>query len=281
MKTTMLYTLTVAALTSACASDRPSDTSAASDDDVSVQVAFYGLTVVDCQQEATKCFQDKAGNAAFRRQNSCSTKLTRCLGKASAEAAKNVADEAADVAQCGKTGSKCFTGAAELSAVLACQDKVETCVLGSVNELTGIPLPTTQQVAGEIVAQAGEIVEHATEHVGEVTETAAKITGEIVETGATVVEHVAEHAVETAVAVTDHAVGTTRRVAGDVLETTGTLTGNVLETATTVVDATVETGVAAAKSALQCGEESGTCIRTTKKLLSCQLAYAECLSSAL
>ena len=265
MKTmTTFCVITLATFTGACASDK-SDEVVASNDDVSAQVAFYGLTVVDCQQQATQCYQSQP--------RGCSSKLVRCLSRASTEAAKGVLAETADVAACGKSGAQCFGDAAKLSAVLACEDNVESCVLTRVKDLTGIPLPTSQHVAGEVVAHVDEVAEAAVQTVGsavevagEVVETAVEKTGEVIETGVKVTGEVAEHAVE---------------VTGEVIETAHQVTAEVAATATGVVSDVVETGVSVGKTALQCGEESRTCLRTTGKLFSCQRAYVECLSTAL
>jgi hypothetical protein len=264
MKTTTLCVLTLAALTGACASDS-SEPSVASGDELSAQVAFYGLTVVDCQQQATQCYQSQP--------RGCSSKLARCLGRAGAEAAKGVLAETKDVTACGKSGVQCLDDATKLSAVLKCEDKVESCVLTSVQDLTGIPLPTSQQAVAHVAAHVGEVAEVAVQTAGtvvaattEVVETAVETTGQVIETGVKVTGEVAEHAVE-------HV--------GEVIETAHEVTAEVAQTATGVVSDVVDTGVAVGKSALQCGEESRTCLKTTGKLLSCQRAYVECLATAL
>jgi hypothetical protein len=270
MKTTTFCTLTLAALTSACAANTPSQ-SAASPDELSAQVAFYGLTVVDCQQQATQCYKTE------KRAIGCSTKLARCLSRAGAEAAKNVIEETREVTACGKSGVQCFGDATKLSVVLGCEDQVESCVLGHVNELTGIPLPTSQQAVAEVATHAGEIVETAVEATGEIVQTGVQVAGQVTEHVVDTAHEVVDSAVTVSGEVVEHAVETT----GQVLETAHEVTHEVVETATGVVGDVVDTGLNVGKTALQCGEESRTCIRTTKKLLSCQVAYATCLSNAL
>lgn len=282
MKNTMYCALTLAALTGACANDTQHES--ASTDDLSTQVAFYGLTVMDCQQQATQCAQNGAGKGFFSSTISCSTKLTRCLGKASAEVAKGAVAETHEVAKCGTSGAECVSKAQSLSDVLACQNTAESCVVDRVKETTGIPLPTSQQVIGKVAEEAGQTIETATEVVHTVGEAA----GEVVSTTVQVADHVVEHAVDvadravgTAVTVADHAVEHATDVAEHVVETTTKVTGEVVGTAVEVVDQAVDSTLDVAKSAVQCADESRTCIKTTKKLLSCQLAYASCMASAL
>jgi hypothetical protein len=274
--------LTLAALTTACAADNKPSESAATGDDLSAQVAFYGLTVVDCQQQATQCYKTQ------KHALNCSTKLARCLSRAGAEAAKGVLEETREVTACGKSGVQCVGDATKLSAVLGCEDKVESCVLGHVTELTGIPLPTSQQAVAEVASTAGQVVETAVEATGEIVETGVRVAGQVVQTGTQVAEHVVEttldathQVVDTTVKVGGEVVEHAVEVTGEVLETAHAVTAEVAQTATAVVGDVVQTGLNAGKTALQCGEESRSCIRTTKKLLSCQLAYATCLSNAL
>jgi hypothetical protein len=282
MKNSIYCAVTVAALTGACANDTQHDT--ASTDELSTQVAFYGLTVMDCQQQATQCAQNSAGKGFLSSTLGCSSKLTRCLAKASAEAAKGAMAETREVAKCGTSGAECVSNAQKLSDVLACQNSAESCVVERVKETTGIALPTSQQVIGKVVEEAGQAIETTTAVVATVGEAA----GEVVATSVDVADHVVGHATEvaeqavgTAVRVADHAVDHATNVAEHVVETTAAVTGEVVGTAVAVVDDAVDTTLGVAKSALQCAEESRTCIKTTKKLLSCQLAYASCMTSVL
>jgi hypothetical protein len=282
MKNTMYAALAVAALTGACANDTMPET--ASTDELSTQVAFYGLTVMDCQEEATQCAQSSAGGGFLSRTLGCSSKLTRCLTKASAEAAKGALAETREVAKCGTSGAECVSKAQTLSDVLACQNSAESCVVDRVKETTGIALPTSQQVIGKAAEQAGQAIETATEVVATVGEAAGEVVATTVDVADHVVGHaseVAEHAVDSAVRVADHAVGHAADVAEHVVETTTAVTGEVVETAVAVVVGARDNNPRVAKNKLQCADESRTCIKTTKKLLSCQLAYVTCMSSAL
>lgn len=253
MKTMFLGVAVGAALLGGC----EAESSPRATDDVSVQTAFYGLTVLDCQQQATQCFSENSGWRLFRRPVDCSLKLTSCLTSASVEVANNVVEEAADVTSCGSSGVACFRGARTLKSVLSCEASVESCVLETVNDLTGIPLPTSQQVANAAVSAAAEVIDATTEVAEEVVETAVGVTGEVI-----------EHAVET----TGQAAETALAVGAETVDTAVAITEDVLQ-------ATAATGVKVVTGALQCAEESQTCIRTTRKLLSCQLAYAKCLST--
>lgn len=270
MNKTLFSALGAATLLTACANDTPHDSGAS--DELSSQVAFYGLTVMDCQQQATDCVQSNSGGFLSGTAR-CSTKLTKCLANASAEVAKNVVEESKQVTQCASSGVECVSGAGKLRDVLSCQNTLESCVVERVNELTGIPLPTTQQVVAEVAEHAGVVVEHATE----VVETVAETAHEVVDTAV----DVADHAVDTAVTVADRAIETTGAVAEHVVEHATEVTGAVVETATSVVTDAVDTTLTVGKTALQCADESRTCIRTTKKLISCQLAYAECMAAVL
>lgn len=254
MKTMMLGVAMFAAMATGCANGGESSPAT---DDVSVQTAFYGLTVMDCQQQATQCFKDNTGLRLFRKPVSCSVKLTSCLTKASAEVAGNVVHEVKDVTKCGTGGVSCFADARGLRNVLACENTVESCVLDTVNDLTGIPLPTSQQVAGAAIETAGQVVEVAVDATGQVIETAAEVT---------------EHVVETAAGATREVVSTAVEVTTEVVETAANVSKEVVQTA-------AATGVKVVKNALQCGDESRQCIRTTRKLLSCQLAYTRCLAT--
>lgn len=264
MKPMMLGVAVFAAMAIGCAAENGTGAT----DDVSVQTAFYGLTVMDCQQQATQCFKANSGFSLLRRPVNCSVKLSACLAKAGTEAASNVVNEVKDVTTCGSDGLSCFADARSLRNVLSCEDGVESCVTSSVSELTGIPLPTTQQVAGAALETAGAVVESTAAVAGEVAEAAAGVTKEVV--GAAV--DVTGQVVETAAGVTGQVVGTAIDVTGQVVETAVDVTKGVVQTA-------AGAGVKAVKTALQCGEESRVCIRSTGKLLSCQLAYTKCLAS--
>lgn len=275
----------LAVLGCACASDSAQQ---ATNDAVATQVAFYGLTVMDCQHQASQCAQGHQAGGFLRTAVGCSTELSKCLVEAGHEVAHEVLDETREVTSCGTSGAHCLSEADSLRSALACENNVETCVTGQVETLTGIPLPTTQEVIAEVSDEVGEVVESATDVAHEVVDVVEDTAGtvldathevvdEVVETTADVAEHavettadVAEHAVDTTADLAEHAVDTTADVAEHAVDTVGTL-------ATDVVDTTHKAGM----TALQCGEQSRDCIRTTHKLLSCQLDYAECLSDAI
>jgi hypothetical protein len=263
MKKSLFGSVILAVLGSACASDGAQH---ATNDDVATQVAFYGLTVMDCQHQASQCAQGHPGSGFLRTALGCSAQLSECLAKAGHELASDVLDETQEVTTCGTSGARCLSEADTLRTALACENEVETCVTGHVETLTGIPLPTSQEVIGEVTEHVGEVVETATEVAHEV----ADVVEDTADTVLDATHEVAEEVIETTADVAEHAVETTADVAEHALDTVETL-------ATDAVDTTEHV----AKTALQCGEQSRDCIRTTHKLLSCQLDYAECLSDAI
>jgi hypothetical protein len=242
MKKMMLGLLVGSAVLGGCANESTPPSELA-EDEVSVGVAFYGLTLMDCQNQATQCFETRPRRGLFsflRRPVDCGVQLSTCVAEASAEA---VLEEAEDVTSCGLEGVSCFTDAGDLESVVSCQQHVEGCVIETVDDLTGVKLPTT----AEVIETAGEIVETAVEVTGEVVETAVEVTGEVV---------------ETAVDVT-----------GEVVDTAVTVVEETVETAGEVITTTVDK----VDGAVDCAQESRQCWRDTRDFFGCQSAYRACL----
>jgi hypothetical protein len=218
-------------------------------DDIALTTSFYGLTVMDCQAQATQCFISNSGIRLFRRPINCSAQLTKCLASASVEVASEVVDAAADVTECGTDGVSCFVDARRLSDVRACEAAVETCVVDKVDELTGIALPTSQEIIDTTLGTAGVVIETATGVVGEVVETTTEVVGEVAETATEVV--------------------------ATTVDTATTVVSETVETATEVVAPVVDTAV----GIVDCSAESQKCWRTTRDFFGCQRQYNACLRS--
>lgn len=252
MNKKLLGLLVGSTLAFGCASDADSPSDVA-DDEVSVSTAFYGLTVMDCQAQATQCLEDSRRGlfSLLRRPVTCSVQLSACLTEATVQAAGSAVTAVAEVTSCGTQGVSCIADANDVASAIACQEHVEGCVIDTVNEHTGIELPTTREVVEAAAGVVGEVVETAVEVTEEVVETAVNVTGEVIETAVEVTEEVVETAVDTATTVVTETVET----AGEV----------------------VETAVGVVNGAVDCAAQSRQCWRDTRNLLSCQRQYNACL----
>lgn len=202
-----------------CASNAPADESAAGGSqpnvaagtaDISLGTAVYGLTVRDCYAEATECAQSAAGDERpwAVQLLACQVELRSCLGEVVVETAGAVVEEARDVTQCGQDGLSCYATAEGLGATLDCRNAVEVCVNDNVEEITGIRLPTTRDIAGAAADAARAAVDSAVEVAEGVVERAV----DRVETAVEVAQGAAQVASDIAEAVTAparHAIGCT------------------------------------------------------------------------
>jgi hypothetical protein len=246
-----------------------------------VQTAYLGLTVIDCQSEATQCV--RAGQRRFLSATvGCSLKLNACLVDVAAQAAVQVVGSAEEVLSCGQPSVDCVASAKRLRDVVACEAAVETCVVDKVDELTGIQLPTTHEVVEVVAGAAEDIVTTGVVVIDGVAQTGVHVVGEVVETGVEVVGAVAEGSVEVVGAVAEGGV----QVVGAVVDTTVGLAGDTIGTAVTVVDTTVQTAGAVVHGALDgvdnvldCSAEARSCWRTTRDLFACQKSYGDCLAT--
>ena len=293
----LLCIVALAAVTAGCAEDSAPESESkqvASE----IDVAYLGLTVMDCQAEATQCVRNGRGRF-LRATLDCSVRLNACLADLAVQTAGRAAGSATEVLACGTSSVECVASSAKLSEVLACEANVETCVVDRVDDLTGIRLPTTRDVVGEAAGVVGDVLDTGVEVVGtavdttvhvadtavgaavDVASTTAEVAGTVV--GTTV--EVAGTAVEAGVEVVGTAVDVTVGTAGTVIDTAAGVAGSTVETAGGVIQGTVETAgevvggtVAGIGVALDCSAEARSCWRTQRDLLACQKSYRECLA---
>lgn len=264
MKFSVLSILTFSFLTVGCGSEGSSGDSSLAGD-AGVGTAHLGLTVIDCQTEATQCVSS-AKSRFLQATLGCSGKLTACLADASAQAATQVIESSDEVLGCGTSNVQCVADAQKLTDVLGCERKVASCVVGTVESTTGIVLPAALTAVEEVVESAtgvvGEVADSSLGLVDQVVESTGSVTGTVVETAGELVQ-------------------TSVGVVGEVAATTASSAGEVVQTGVGVVSvvatATVQSASAAVDNTLSCSQTARSCWRSTRRLLGCQADYAACL----
>ena len=245
--------------------------------DKPVGVAFYGLTIIDCQDEATTCLEQHG--------DGCTARLTDCLTDVSLQIGKDRIADVGDTVKCGTDGLTCFSGVGELQAAVACQATVENCVIEKVDTLAKVKLPHTHRIldlAGSLIETAVDIVEPvvgtAVNVVGQTVDAAGEVVGKTVETTGKVVGKAVDatgKVVDTAVDATGKVIGTTAHVAGEVVEaavsTVDTVAGTAIDAVGGVVDGVLDVA--------ECSVVSSRCWRESRDFRTCQDAYRKCLKN--
>lgn len=253
-----------------------------------VGVAFYGLTVIDCQDEATECFE--------KNDKGCTARLTDCLTDISLQLTQDTIQEVGETVQCGTDGLTCFSGVGEVQAAVKCQQRVEDCVIDRVKAVSGVKLPHSKRIlgiVGDLVDTAVDIVEPvvgiATDVVGSTAQAAGQVVGATVDTAGHVVGETVKATGKVVVATLD----ATGEVVGTTVDATGKVVGGVLGGAVDAVGSVVVLGgnvltgtLDAAGSVIgdvlkvpQCSLESSRCWRETRDYPACQAEYRACLKN--
>lgn len=139
--------------------------------------AFFGLTVKDCYASAAECFEGVTDPATWASETAaCHLQLRGCFGDLVKDAVSTVHEGVVEVAQCGHDGLTCFGEAHEFDAVRTCRENVEGCVNGTVQDLTGIELPTTKEILDAAVDAHHTVVAVNVEAVESTVGTAVAVT---------------------------------------------------------------------------------------------------------
>lgn len=243
-------------------------------------VAFLGVTVMDCQSEATRCFQDAQGAMPAE----CTSKLTACLGSIEVHDVGASTAAAIDTITCGTDGLSCVLEARSLSDVLACQGEVEGCVVDHVKAATGITLPTPT----DLIKAAVDVLEEPLDAVGDVVEEVAMAGGKVIRATIDATGKVIDatgKVIGATVDATGKVLDATGKVVGEVVKTGATIVGDTAHAAGDLVSGTLQTGgkilgevTGGLTSLLECSAESQQCWRKTRDYGSCSKQYDACLA---